>query len=107
MDNAEEFASVRSLHECFSEVEAIKILNFGRKEGEDPESWKIALNLIHILNSSDEIKMLLQTILANNLDERSNFLDEIGVEIRHIQWHIQNMEYFGKDDFSDATTERS
>lgn len=100
-ENSEgEWKFVEQISKKLSLLEEIKKLDLTARPEDDPESSKIALNLVHICNSSSKIKMLLDKITISESDRVKDILVEISTEIRHIQWHLHNMEYFGPDDFS-------
>jgi hypothetical protein len=98
--NTQEHELVKSVHERLNLIEEIRFFNNAQSSEDDPESWKIALNLTHIVGSAEKIKFAMEKIPNSSLDNCLSYLTEIGVEVRHIQWHIRNMEYFGKCDFS-------
>jgi hypothetical protein len=62
--------------------------------GEDPESWKVGLCIVHVLESAGQLEALLQEFLKCNEAEAEDILVEIQTQVRHIQWHIQDTKFF-------------
>jgi hypothetical protein len=96
----EEWSFVDQVSRKLRLVEEIKSLDLTAMSDNDPESSKIALNLVHICNSSLNIKKSLDEITVSEVEKVKDILIDISTEIRHIQWHLHNMEYFGPDDFN-------
>jgi hypothetical protein len=102
-----ETETVRMLQEKLKASEDLTYFEHRSLNTDEPESLRISQGLIHILESGDEIRMILDRWLKSETSTIEDDLAEIQMQIRHINWHIQNITFFGQDEFGNLEKEKN